>query len=133
MDWNTLLSYGAELALTDAQMASLKNVYDKTKDSLLPACLAVWHKQGEMGLLKQALPDEKEQNQFLLLLHISTLPFAKEYYKAYPDAMFQEIKAPLKLLRLFFELIKVFGTFFGRNLCDLLLQLLDLPGIVIDN
>ena len=32
MDWNTLLSYGAELALTDVQMAALKNIYDKTKD-----------------------------------------------------------------------------------------------------
>ena len=93
MDWNTLLSYGAELALTDVQMAALKNIYDKTKDSLLPACLAVWHNKGEMELIKQALPDEMEQNQFLLLLHIAALPFGKECHKAYPAAMFQEIKA----------------------------------------
>lgn len=93
MDWNAILSYGAELALTDAQMASIKNIYDKTKDKLLPACLAVWSKPEAIDLIKQELPGEMEQQQFFLLFHIASLPLAKECYKAYPPAMLKDIMA----------------------------------------
>ena len=36
MDWNTICSYGAELALTSDQLATLSAIFEKTKNTLLP-------------------------------------------------------------------------------------------------
>jgi hypothetical protein len=93
MDWNTICTYGAELALTTDQLATLSAIFEKTKNTLLPECLKKWHQGGIEPYVQEQLADSIEQYQFLLLLHIATVPFFKECYKDLPPAMAKEISA----------------------------------------